>query len=85
MIAAGDNDGNACHYSPATPTTIRVGALKDMGLMTNGTNPKTSTSNYGECIDIWAPGEAIVGASSTGEYDTTIMSGTSVAAGHDIH
>ena len=48
--------------------------------MTNGTNMKTSTSNYGECIDIWAPGEAIAGASSTGEYDTTIMSGTSVAA-----
>ena len=79
VIAAGDNGGNACHYSPSTPRAIRVGALQDAGIY-SGANEKTSTSNYGECIDIWAPGEAITGATNTGEYDTTIMSGTSVAA-----
>ena len=46
VIAAGDNDGgNSCHYSPTTPKAIRVGALKDRGLMTDGANDKTDTSN----------------------------------------
>ena len=80
VIAAGDNDGgNSCHYSPTTPTAIRVGALKDRGLMTDGANDKTETSNYGECIDIWAPGENIVGATND-PYETVTLSGTSVAA-----
>jgi len=79
VIAAGDDGGNACHYSPNTPRAIRVGAVKDAGIY-SGSNDKTLTSNYGECIDIWAPGELIEGATNTGEYDTTTMSGTSVAA-----
>jgi len=79
VIAAGDDGGNACHYSPNTSRAIRVGALQDAGIY-SGSNDKTSTSNYGECIDIWAPGELIEGATNTGEYDTTTMSGTSVAA-----
>ena len=79
VIAAGDDGGNACHYSPNTSRAIRVGAVKDAGIY-SGANEKTSTSNYGECIDIWAPGELIQGATNTGEYDTTTMSGTSVAA-----
>ena len=79
VIAAGDHGSNACHYSPTTPRAIRVGAVQDAGIY-SGSNDKTSTSNYGECIDIWAPGELIEGATNTGEYDTTVMSGTSVAA-----
>ena len=79
VIAAGDHSGNACHYSPTTSRAIQVGALQDAGIY-SGANDKTATSNYGECIDIWAPGEEIVGATNTGEYDTTTMSGTSVAA-----
>ena len=79
VIAAGDDGGNACHYSPNTSRAIRVGALQDAGIY-SGSNDKTSTSNYGECIDIWAPGELIEGATNTGEYDTPTMSGTSVAA-----
>lgn len=80
VIAAGDNDGgNSCHYSPTTPSAIRVGALKDRGLMTDGANDKTDTSNYGECIDIWGPGENIVGATNE-DYETVTLSGTSVAA-----
>ena len=76
--------GNACHYSPRHPSAITVGALADDATNGNpagkGRNPKTSTSNYGPCIDIWAPGEAITGASNEGEFDRTTMSGTSVAA-----
>ena len=77
VIAAGDMNGNACFFSPYDPTAITVGALTDVP---DGANTKTATSNYGECIDVWAPGEAIAGASNTGEYESVIKSGTSVAA-----
>jgi len=77
VIAAGDNDDNACFYSPYIDTAITVGALSNDA---NGKNDKTSSSNYGECIDIWAPGEDIAGATNSGEYDTVLKSGTSVAA-----
>ena len=68
---------NACFYSPYDKTAITVGALKDEP---NGYNDKTTTSNYGECIDLWAPGEGIYGASNVGEYESVMKSGTSVAA-----
>ena len=44
--------GNACHYSPYHPSAITVGALEDAS-PGSGANPKTSTTNYGECIDVW--------------------------------
>jgi len=77
VIAAGDNDDNACFFSPYDPTAIIVGGLSDH---LQGMNDKTATSNYGECIDVWAPGEDILGASNTGEYESVFKSGTSVAA-----
>lgn len=77
VIAAGDYDDNACFYSPYDPTAITVGALSNDEL---GKNSKTSSSNYGECIDIWAPGEDILGASNLGEFESVSNSGTSVAA-----
>ena len=96
VIAVGDSPlgeggGNACHYSPNHPDAIRVGALSDAPggtwnpvtrTYTNGQgdNPKAPDSNYGECIDIWAPGDMIMGATNTGEYDISEMNGTSVAA-----
>lgn len=83
VVAAGDYAGNSCHYSPSTPDAIRVGALKDAGLHgtpgAGGFNEKTDTSNFGQCIDIWAPGEDIVGANEE-DFGTVTMSGTSVAA-----
>jgi len=77
VIAAGDHDDNACFYSPYDPAAITVGALSNDEL---GKNSKTSSSNYGECIDIWAPGEDILGASNLGEFESVSKSGTSVAA-----
>ncbi|KAL7529137.1 hypothetical protein ACHAWF_002852 [Thalassiosira exigua] len=77
VIAAGDDNSNACNYSPMHSSALRVGALNDSP---QGFNNKTATSNFGSCIDVWAPGEDIVGASNEGEYDTATKSGTSVAA-----
>lgn len=77
VIAAGDHDDNACFYSPYDHDAITVGALSDDE---DGYNDKTLTSNYGECIDVWAPGEDIVAAANDGEYESVSKSGTSVAA-----
>jgi len=68
---------NTCFYSPYSKTDITVGALSDN---LSGSNDKTTTSNYGECIDVWAPGEDIYGASNQGEYESVMKSRTSVAA-----
>jgi len=77
VIAAGNNDDNACFYSPYADSAITVGALANDEL---GQNDKTASSNYGGCIDVWAPGEDVYGSSNTGEYDSVLKSGTSVAA-----
>jgi len=79
-IAAGNNDGNACFYSPYHPSAITVGALRDDTSRSKGENDKTSNSNYGPCIDVWAPGENVLGAANTGEFDRASLSGTSVAS-----
>ena len=78
-IAAGNSGANACNYSPA-----RAGAGTDNGIMTaaatdtNDTDP--SWSNFGSCVDIWAPGVNILSTRRGG--GTTTMSGTSMAAPH---
>ncbi len=79
VVAAGNNGANACDYSPA-----RAGAGTDNGIVTvaatDTTNTEASFSNYGSCVDIWAPGVSIVSTSRTG--GTVSMSGTSMAAPH---
>jgi subtilisin family serine protease len=47
---------------------------------TNSNNQETSWSNYGECVDIWAPGASILSTKKGG--GTTTMSGTSMATPH---
>jgi subtilisin family serine protease len=77
VLAAGNSGANACNYSPAragsTAGVITVAA-------TDSGNNEPSWSNYGSCVDIWAPG---VGISSTKRGGgTTSMSGTSMASPH---
>jgi aqualysin 1 len=75
-IAAGNN---ACKYSPA-----RAGASTDNGIMTVAATDSSdwdpSWSNYGSCVDIWAPGVSILSTKKGG--GTTTKSGTSMAAPH---
>lgn len=70
---------DACSQSPA-----RVGAGTNNGIATvaatNGSEVETSWSNYGPCVDIWAPGANVLSTSKSG--GTTTMSGTSMAAPH---
>ncbi len=78
-LAAGNEGKNACNYSPA-----RAGAGTDNGIATvaatNSSDGEPSWSNYGSCVDIWAPGASILSTSKSG--GTATKSGTSMAAPH---
>ncbi|HET9517897.1 MAG TPA: S8 family serine peptidase, partial [Actinoplanes sp.] len=75
-VAAGNDDTQACNDSPGrTPAAITVGA-------TDSTDRRAWFSNYGRCVDIFAPGVRITSARHTSTTATTVMSGTSMAAPH---
>lgn len=76
VVAAGNKNGLACFYSPS-----RVKGAITVGASTS-TDSRASYSNYGDCVDVWAPGSAILGAwpSTTSTTLTRLMSGTSMAA-----
>ena len=75
-IAAGNSNANACSYSPA-----RVGAALTVGATTS-TDYRASYSNYGTCLDIFAPGSSIQSAWYTSNTATATLSGTSMATPH---
>ncbi|HEX8706313.1 MAG TPA: S8 family peptidase [Myxococcaceae bacterium] len=76
VLAAGNENANACGASPArTPEAITVGA-------TTNTDSRATFSNFGECVDIFAPGHNITAAWYTSNTDTKTISGTSMASPH---
>jgi serine protease len=76
VVAAGNDNGNACSYSPArAASAITVGS-------TTNTDARSSFSNYGTCLDIFAPGSSITSAWHTGTSATNTISGTSMASPH---
>jgi subtilisin family serine protease len=86
-IAAMNDGANACNYSPARAgrTKNADGTWnKDNGIMTvaatNSSDEEASWSNYGPCVDIWAPGVNVKSTKLGG--GTVLMSGTSMAAPH---
>jgi subtilisin family serine protease len=75
-VAAGNDSGDACAKSPArTPNAITVGS-------TTRTDARSSFSNYGTCLDLFAPGSDITSAWHTSNSATHTISGTSMAAPH---
>jgi subtilisin family serine protease len=76
VVAAGNSGADACSYSPArVAEAITVGA-------TTTTDSRPSFSNYGACLDIFAPGSGILSAAHTSNTGTTTFSGTSMASPH---
>jgi len=76
VAAAGNSNADACAYSPAgTPEILTVGA-------TSSNDARASFSNFGTCVDVFAPGVSILSAVNTGTTATASYSGTSMAAPH---
>src|SRR5206468_1205266 len=75
-IAAGNSNADACTQSPArVPNAITVGA-------TTSTDARSSFSNFGTCVDIFAPGSSITSSWNTSDTATNTISGTSMATPH---
>ncbi|WP_239062099.1 S8 family peptidase [Streptomyces sp. SID13031] len=75
-VAAGNDSSDACNGSPANaPVAITVGATDDKDV-------KANFSNWGKCVDLFAPGVDIESVAITAPDSTTKMSGTSMACPH---
>ena len=75
-IAAGNADDDACFYSPARVTeAMTIGA-------SDSTDVAASFSNFGSCVDWYAPGVGIRSDGLTDDQASKVMSGTSMAAPH---
>ncbi len=76
VVAAGNSNANACSHSPARePAAITVAA-------STSSDARASFSNYGDCVDIFAPGESIRSAGIADDTVSTVLSGTSMASPH---
>ncbi|WP_433116645.1 S8 family peptidase [Micromonospora sp. CA-246542] len=78
LAAGNDNGANACNTSPARTTeAITVGS-------TTSSDARSSFSNIGTCLDIFAPGSSITSAWYTSNTATNTISGTSMATPHVV-
>jgi subtilisin family serine protease len=76
VVAAGNDGGDACLGSPAeVPGAITVGATTNDDL-------RADFSNYGSCVDLFAPGVDITSTWLSGNTSTRTLSGTSMASPH---
>jgi serine protease len=76
VTASGNSDADGCGFSPGSaPAAINVGSLDD-------NDARSSFSNYGNCLDIWAPGRNVLSAWFDGDDATKSISGTSMACPH---
>jgi subtilisin family serine protease len=75
-VAAGNEAQDACNVSPAaTPEALTVGAA-------DSNDAAAGFSNFGSCVDFYAPGVSILSASNGSDTGTATMSGTSMASPH---
>ena len=74
VVAAGNSDSDACGVSPA-----RVAGALTVGASTNSDN-RANFSNYGTCVDLFAPGTSIQSDWFTSDTASAVASGTSAAA-----
>jgi subtilisin family serine protease len=76
VVAAGNNNNDACNFSPSSePAAITVGS-------TSSSDARSFFSNFGQCVDIFAPGSSIKSSWIGSETATKTISGTSMACPH---
>jgi aqualysin 1 len=75
-VAAGNSSTDACTQSPA-----RLGAAITVG-STTSSDARSSFSNFGTCVDLFAPGSSIPSSWYTSDTATATLSGTSMASPH---
>lgn len=74
VVAAGNDDADACASSPArSPKALTVGA-------TDRRDTRAEYSNWGECVNLFAPGSEVLSASHLGPSASVEKNGTSMAA-----
>jgi subtilisin family serine protease len=76
VVAAGNSNANACNFSPASAANAYTVAASDRS------DRKSSFSNWGSCVNIYAPGTSITAPWHTSNTATNTISGTSMAAPH---
>jgi subtilisin family serine protease len=82
-VAAGNDNSNACNYSPANVgTAISTGATALTGTGSNAYDTRSTFSNWGTCVHMFAPGTSITSAWIGSNSATNTISGTSMASPH---
>ncbi len=75
-VSAGNSNSNACNYSPASASSaLTVGS-------TTSSDARSYFSNYGSCVDIFAPGSGIYSSTMNTTSSYASWSGTSMASPH---
>jgi subtilisin family serine protease len=75
-VAAGNSNADACSASPSSaPDALTVGS-------STVADARSSFSNFGTCVDLFAPGSSITSDWNTSDTATNIISGTSMATPH---
>lgn len=75
-VAASNDNASACNYSPARlPAALTVAASTQ-------SDARASFSNFGSCVDLFAPGSGIQSTYNTSNTATAVLSGTSMASPH---
>ncbi len=75
-VAASNDNDDACDYTPARePQALTTGA-------TGSNDVRASFSNFGLCLDLFAPGVSILSATNTSDIATRFLNGTSMASPH---
>jgi subtilisin family serine protease len=76
VVAAGNSNTDACTQSPArAANAVTVGS-------TTTSDARSSFSNFGVCVDLFAPGSGILSSWFSSDTATATLSGTSMASPH---
>jgi len=75
-VAAGNSNADACRSSPA-----RAASALTVAASTSG-DSRASYSNWGKCVDLFAPGDSVLSAGISSDVATATLSGTSMASPH---